>query len=209
MTHHIRLIDSVKTNHKAVAFTFDDGPNPFYTPQVLEIFEKVSGHATFFMIGEQMVKSPEVVNQVIERGHEIGNHTYTHSNLTELNADDCYKEIESTDQLITKLTGQKPKLLRPPFLSFNQEVGHVVERFDYHAISALNTDATDWEQPGVEHIFTKSLAHVDNGSILIFHDGFGDRSQTIEAVRQLVTRLSEQGYELVTVSQLLQFADGE
>jgi peptidoglycan-N-acetylglucosamine deacetylase len=197
------IITEIKTNHKAVAFTFDDGPNPLYTPQVLEIFEAVSGRATFFMIGEHMLKHPELVSRVVEQKHEIGNHTYSHPRLTELSSTESAEEIIRTDEIIKKLTGIKPKAFRPPFIDYNDETVSMVKRLEYKMISAVNFEATDWEMPGVAHIVSKTRSQVRNGSILLFHDGYGDRSQTIEAVRLLATELTSQGYRLLTVNELI------
>jgi len=197
------MITEVSTSQKAVAITFDDGPNPIYTPQVLEIFAKAEGKATFFMIGEQMEKNPELVKEAAEQGHEIGNHTYSHPKLTELTPADCLAEIERTEQMIRELTGKKPVTFRPPYLDYNHETISVVESKGYSMIGALNLEAQDWEQPGVDHILAATKKCVKNGSILIFHDGYGDRSQTIQAVRELVSDLKSQGYQLLTVSELL------
>ncbi|MBV7507783.1 polysaccharide deacetylase family protein [Bacillus sp. sid0103] len=200
------MINEVPTSRKAVAITFDDGPNPTYTPQVLEIFSEAVGKATFFMIGEQMKKYPEVVKQVASLGHEIGNHTFTHPKLSLLSTAECLEEIEQNEKLIEELAGRKPVVFRPPYLDYNQNTVSLIEQKGYPMIGALNLKAQDWEQPGVEHILEKSREGIKNGSILIFHDGYGDRSQTIEAVRKLVSELTSQGYQLVTVSELLKLA---
>ncbi|WP_144554452.1 polysaccharide deacetylase family protein [Bacillus sp. X1(2014)] len=198
------MINEVPTSRKAVAITFDDGPNPIYTPQVLEIFSETVGKATFFMIGEQMKKNPEVVKQVAARGHEIGNHTFTHPKLSQLSNIECLEEIEKNEKLIEELAGRKPVVFRPPYLDYNQDTVSLLKQKGYPIIGALNLAAHDWEQPGVTHILEKSREGIKNGSILIFHDGYGDRSQTIEAVRKLVSELTSQGYQLVTVSELLE-----
>jgi peptidoglycan-N-acetylglucosamine deacetylase len=197
------MINEIQTSKKVVAITFDDGPNPVYTPQVLEIFSKAKGKATFFMIGEQMINHPEVVKQVADQGHEIGNHTFTHPKLSQLSIQDCLKEIEETEELIEKMAGRKPVVFRPPYLDYNQDTISLLQKKRYPMIGAVNLEAQDWEQPGVEHIVRKSGEAVKDGSILIFHDGYGDRSQTIEAVQMLVSELTSQGYQLVTVSELL------
>ncbi len=171
---------------------------------MLAIFKAVSGKATFFMVGEQMAKYPEMVEAVIIAGHEIGNHSYSHPMMTKLSAADCHEEVKRTEQLIVNMTGKLPKLFRPPYLDYNQDTQQIIKKFNYRVIGALNFDATDWEMPGVEHIVTKSYNHTSNGSILLFHDGFGNRSQTIEAVSVLVRRLVSEGYQFVTVSELLQ-----
>jgi peptidoglycan-N-acetylglucosamine deacetylase len=201
-----RLINDVSTSQRVVAITFDDGPNHVYTAQVLDIFREAKGKATFFMIGEQMDKYPEMVKKVVEQGHEIGNHTYTHAKLSQLSPAECVEEIERTEKLLEELVGQKPLVFRPPYLDYNQETILVMKQKDYPMIGALNLEAQDWEMPGVDHILAKSRDCVKNGSILIFHDGYGDRSQTIEAVRTLVSELTSQGYQLVTVSELLKLS---
>ncbi|MGG1397273.1 polysaccharide deacetylase family protein [Bacillus salipaludis] len=197
------LMNEVAVRQKAVAITFDDGPNPIYTPQVLEIFSKAGGKATFFMIGEQIIANPAIVKRVWELGHEIGNHTFTHPKLSELSPGECLEEIERTEKLIEDLTGQKPIVFRPPYLDYSDETVSILEQKGYPMIGALNLEAQDWDMPGAEYILEKTRNCVRNGSILIFHDGYGDRSQTIEAVRTLVSELSSQGYKLVTVSELL------
>ncbi|WP_121609797.1 polysaccharide deacetylase family protein [Mesobacillus foraminis] len=199
-----KIINQVDTKHKAIAITFDDGPNPVYTPQVLDLFREVSGKATFFMIGEQMKKYPDIVSTVSKEGHEIGNHTYTHSKLTTLTPEDCQKEVQLTEQLIRDMTGTRPVTFRPPYLDLDHETSALIHSRSYSIIGALNMEALDWEQPGVDHILSKSRKHAMNGSVLLFHDGFGNRSQTVEAVRMLVAELSSKGYRLVTVSELLE-----
>lgn len=202
MSSENTIINGFSVKEKAIAFTFDDGPNSQYTPEILDIFRKNQGKATFFMIGEQMVKSPEIVKAVHREGHEIGNHTWTHPYLTQLSKEDCLNEILQTEQLITDMIGQKPALLRPPYFDYNEQVADIAKGRNYKVIGAVNAAATDWELPGVEHIVTKTKEAATPGSHLLFHDGFGDRSQTVEAVRQLVTEFKEQGYRLVTVSEL-------
>ncbi|MBY0148295.1 polysaccharide deacetylase family protein [Neobacillus niacini] len=197
------MINEVHTSQRMVAITFDDGPNPLYTPQILEIFSEAKAKATFFMIGEQMKSHPEVVKQVAEGGHEIGNHTFSHPKLSQLSIDDCLAEIEQTEKFAVELAGRKPVVFRPPYFDYNQDTVSLLQQKGYPMIGAVNLEAQDWEQPGVEHILGKSRDVVENGSILIFHDGYGDRSQTIEAVRMLVSELISQDYQLVTVSELL------
>lgn len=203
-----QILNHFPTDQKAVAFTFDDGPNPQYTPQVLDIFRQASGKATFFMLGNPMEKYPEIVQAVHEQGHEIGNHTYSHSFLTKLEEQECLDEILKMQALITETTGSKPAVLRPPYFDCNEKVAALAGSLDYMLIGAVNGGARDWEQPGVQHIIDATLEQVEPGSILLFHDGFGDRSHTIEAVRQLVKTLSGDGYQLVTVSTLKEMSEG-
>ncbi|WP_336773612.1 polysaccharide deacetylase family protein [Paenibacillus sp. MMO-58] len=201
------LIQSVNTSSKAVAFTFDDGPNPVYTPELLEIFAEAGGKATFYMIGEQISAHPEVARLVHEQGHEIGNHSYTHPNMTELSDEEFESELSRTEELINQVTGARAATMRLPYLAGDERVHAMLERDGYPSIGALNMDAKDWDMPGVDHILETTRREVRNGSILIFHDGFGDRSQSVEAVRVLTKELTASGYQLVTVSELLRLAE--
>lgn len=196
-------IHSVPTPKKAVAFTFDDGPDPTFTPELLDIFEAVNGKATFFMVGQQAEKHPELVQKVALAGHEVGNHTHTHPSLPELTDEEQRTELESTSELLKKLIQQEVRVFRAPYLAVNETVFQHAERLGMHSISAVNLDARDWANPGVEHIVVSTLQSMQPGGILLFHDGGGDRSQTVEAVRLLVQDLTEQGYALVTVSELM------
>ncbi|WP_336785268.1 polysaccharide deacetylase family protein [Paenibacillus sp. MMO-177] len=201
------LIQSVNTSIKAVAFTFDDGPNPIYTPELLEIFAEAGGKATFYMIGEQIAAHPEVARLVHEQGHEIGNHSYTHPNMTELSDQEFESELSRTEELIKQVTGTRAATMRLPYLAGDERVHAMLEREGYPSIGALNMDAKDWDMPGVDHILDATRKAVRNGGILIFHDGFGDRSQSVEAVRVLTKELTASGYKLVTVSELLRLAE--
>lgn len=203
----VSLISQVDIPGKAIAFTFDDGPDPLYTPQVLDIFRKRGGRATFFMIGQMMERYPDLVRAVVDAGHEIGNHTWSHPKLTELGAAARVKELEDTDRLIRDMIGRAPTAFRPPYFDFDEDVAALCGRFGYRMFGAVNTDARDWDMPGVEHIVANTRACVASGSVLLFHDGFGDRSQTVEAVRILTAELAAQGYRFVTVSELLQLAE--
>ncbi|CAM4303963.1 MAG: polysaccharide deacetylase family protein [Paenibacillus macerans] len=207
MSSH-EVISRIAVREKAVAFTFDDGPNPEFTPQILDIFREAGAKATFFMIGTQMEKSLGTAQAVHEQGHEIGNHTYTHPAMPEVSPDECRRELAQTEELIVRVTGSKPRVFRPPYFATNAEVAAMAAgEFGYHSIGAVNGAATDWEMPGVRHIVDKTREALTPGSVLLFHDGFDDRSQTVEAVRILVSELTRKGYRLVTVSELLEMSE--
>ncbi|MCM3671124.1 polysaccharide deacetylase family protein [Mesobacillus maritimus] len=201
------MINEVVTSKKVVALTFDDGPNSTFTPQVLEILADADAKATFFMIGEHINKCPEIVKIANEQGHEIGNHTFTHAKMSGLTPEQILVEIEATEAIVSRLIGRNPIVFRPPYLDYNDRVVTILNEKGYVMVGAQNLEAQDWEQPGVEHIVKASIDRVKPGSILIFHDGFGDRSQTIEAVRLLVVELRSEGYQMVTVSELLKLAE--
>ncbi|MCZ8523030.1 MULTISPECIES: polysaccharide deacetylase family protein [Paenibacillus] len=202
MPHSI-LVHEVNTDRKAVAFTFDDGPHPIYTPQLLDIFRAYGGRATFYVIGEHLERYEDTARRCLEEGHELGNHTYTHPYLTRLSQEQCRMELVRTGDRIEALTGRKPATFRPPYLDFDEGAAALTDELGYAVIGAVNMGAEDWRQPGVEHILQATRSAVRPGGILLFHDGYQDREQTVEAVGILVPELLEQGYELVTVSELL------
>ncbi|MFD1955464.1 polysaccharide deacetylase family protein [Paenibacillus thailandensis] len=203
------MISRVKTEKKAVAFTFDDGPNPIYTPQLLQIFGQTGGKATFFMLGSQIEIHPEVARAVHAQGHEIGNHTYSHPHLSRLSGPECLEELVRTEQLIVGITGTRPAVFRPPYMDYNEQTAAIALSLQYRVAGAANVGTMDWEQPGVDFIVDKTKETLRPGNILLFHDGFGDRSQTVEAVRRLVLELTSDGYKLVTVSGLLRLGEPE
>ncbi len=171
------ILHRVSTTAQAVAFTFDDGPNPVYTPQLLDIFQHARGKATFFMIGQQIDANPATAATVHAGGHELGNHTFTHPRLTQLAPAAVRAELVQTDERIQTITGAPARTFRPPFLAVNDTILAFADLLDYRTIGAVNSATRDWEQPGVDHILEKTRAYVGSGSILLFHDGFGDRSQ--------------------------------
>lgn len=203
----LSLVHKVPTQEKAVAFTFDDGPHPLYTEELLDIFHKVNGKATFFMVGEELNKYEDIAARVHKAGHEIGNHTYSHPDLTKLTLDEARSELQRADDTIRKVTGQPVSNFRPPYFGVNDDILRLAEEFGYHSIGAVNGGAKDWEQPGVDFILEHTRPTVDNGSIFLFHDGYGERAQTIEAVRILVEELSAEGYRFLTLSELFELAN--
>ncbi|PLS79977.1 MAG: polysaccharide deacetylase [Chloroflexi bacterium] len=200
------MVHQVPTTARVVAFTFDDGPHPVYTPLLLDIFRDARGNATFFMIGQQIDAHPATAAAVHAAGHEIGNHTWTHPRLTQLTPEAARAELVQTDAQIQRITDAPVRTFRPPFLDVNDAILALAAELGYWSIGAVNLGTRDWEQPGIDHIVEQTRASVSSGSILVFHDGFGDRSQSVAAVRILVTELAAQAYRFVTVSELLALA---
>ncbi|WP_160031519.1 polysaccharide deacetylase family protein [Paenibacillus sp. An7] len=199
----LSIVHKVSTQEKVVAFTFDDGPHPLYTKQVLDIFRDVNGKATFFMIGQEMDAYEEIAREVHAAGHEIANHTFSHPDLTKLKLEEVRTELQQADEKIRHLTGKPVLNFRPPYFSVNEDILALAGEFGYTAIGTVNGGAKDWEQPGVDYILDHTRPTIDHGSILIFHDGYGERAQTIEAVKILVDELHHEGYRFLTVSELL------
>ena len=196
-------IEKVEGAGKKLALTFDDGPDELYTGQILDILQRHNVQATFFMVGEQLDRNPALARAVHEAGHEIGNHTQTHPFLAELDAAAIRSELAQMEDRIVRVTGAKPVTFRPPYFSANDTVFEVVNEFGYKPIGAVNLAARDWDSPGTSHIVDKTLESVCDGGIFIFHDGYGDRTQTVEAIRILVPRLLQEGFELVRADQLI------
>lgn len=203
----VSLVHKVPTREKAIAFTLDDGPHPLYTRQVLELFRKANARATFFMIGQEMDAFGDIAAEVHAAGHEIGNHTFSHPDLTKLTLEEARTELQQADERIRQVTGKPVSIFRPPYFADNDEVLSLAAEFGYTPIGTVNGAAKDWEQPGVDYILEHTRQAVDNGSIFMFHDGYGPREQTIEAVRVLLEELAAEGYRFVTVSELLELAE--
>jgi peptidoglycan-N-acetylglucosamine deacetylase len=183
---------------RRIALTFDDGPS-VYTPQVLAVLDHYGVHATFMEIGEQVGPLAAVSRRVIRDGDAIGDHTWSHPLLTAANA---AGQIRPTQKAIHTATGYRPCLLRPPYGTAPAAVVDIARTLGLLTIQ-WDVDPQDWARPGAGVIAQRVLAAVHPGAIVIMHDGGGDRSQTVAALRMIVPTLLARGYHLVTVPQLL------
>jgi peptidoglycan/xylan/chitin deacetylase (PgdA/CDA1 family) len=192
----------VNTSENLIALTFDDGPHPVYTPELLNILDEFDVKCTFFMIGENMELYPELVMMVNQRGHEIGNHTRTHPDLIEISKDEVYTEMELTHQEIYRQTKQYPRFFRPPYGRYNDNVLEACVKFDYDlSLWSDGLEMFDWELPGVETLVHTLISNVSPGCIILLHDSGGDRSQTIAAVRLALPLLKQKGYRFCRLDQ--------
>ena len=185
-----------------VALTFDDGPNPVFTPQVLHVLEQYGVKATFFCIGERVQTYPGLVQQIQQAGDTIGVHGWDHSDLTKLSPDEIDQQLRSTSMAIQQATGTSPSFFRPPYGSTNNEVVDSASALGLTQV-LWTTNTNDWQRPGVEAIVNAALTNVQGGSIILMHDGGGNRSETVEALPQIITGLQQRGFTFVTVDQLL------
>jgi peptidoglycan/xylan/chitin deacetylase (PgdA/CDA1 family) len=183
---------------KMVALTFDDGPS-IYTPQVLAVLNRYGVHATFFEIGRQVGPLAATSRAVIRDGDVIGDHTWSHPVL---NAQNTAAQIRPTQAAIHNATGFRPCLLRPPYGTAPADVVDIARSLGLLTIQ-WDVDPADWSRPGAAVIAQRVLAAVRPGSIVIMHDGGGDRSESVEALGTIVPTLLGRGYHLVTVPQLL------
>ncbi|HEY1833236.1 MAG TPA: polysaccharide deacetylase family protein [Solirubrobacteraceae bacterium] len=184
-----------------VALTFDDGPGP-YTPQVLDVLERFHVRATFFEIGKMLrYFSASTVREVAD-GDVIGDHTESHPAMAELSAHDQHEELFEQIARVEVLGAPRPDLFRPPYGSFDTTTMHVL--YTMHLLMVLwSIDTQDYLQPGVGTIVKRALEGVGPGSIILMHDGGGDRAQTIAALPTIIRGLRARGLRLVTVPQLL------
>lgn len=198
-----KLIKSVDTGgEKLAALTFDDGPDPRFTPQVLEILKHYDVKATFFVIGQSAVLYPDLIRQEVNAGHEIENHTYTHPYLEKDSGLRVEEEISQTEAVIETLTHRKPAYFRPPRRLFNQKVIDIADLNGYQMIL--------WEI-GIEHHAAKTPADMAQrvidkaslGIIILAHDGRLNRTRTIEALPLVIQGYQDQGYRFVTLAELM------
>ena len=185
---------------KTVALTFDDGPHPKYTEQILELLDKYSVKATFFVIGFNAVQWPSIVQKEIEKGHEVGNHTYYHKHDNAVNKEKLKEDMEMTESLLCGKFGYKTEIFRPPEGFCTDVVKSVASDMDY-SIVLWDVDTRDWENTSAEKIISTVKREVKSGDIILFHDYVVGKSHTLEALEVLIPWLKDQGYTFVTVSE--------
>lgn len=202
-------------NPKLVALTFDDGPDPKWTPQILKELEAAHVPATFFVIGENALGSPGLLKRIVADGDELGNHTYTHPNLANAGASETRLELNATQRLVEAYTGRSMTLFRAPYFGDAEpttadELGPALEAQKAgYTVVGLHVDPNDWQRPGADAIVQQVLDQVRSASstnsmnVVLLHDGGGDRAQTVEALPRIIAALKAQGYSLVTASQLV------
>lgn len=202
------VISYVKTDKKAVALTFDDGPQPNITPQLLNILEHHHARATFFVLGIQAEKYPAIVKETHAKGHEIGNHGYSHQISRYRNLHYAIDDIEKTSRIIAEITGHPPMLLRPPggFLS-DDLVNYTRQKHIKIITWSWEQDSKDWGNNSSRQIASHIIKNLRPGQIIILHDGGSRRNEVLEAVDLLLTEMTRQGYKAVTVSELISLAN--
>ena len=190
------------SNQPEIALTFDDGPSPLYTPQILNILHDNGVHATFFCIGEQVQNSPDLVQQEAAAGHVVANHSWDHPDLTTLTDDQVHAQLADTSNALQSADGQAPVFFRPPYGAINEDVQEQAATLGLQPI-LWNIDTLDWELPGSAAIVQTALDNASNGAVILMHDGGGDRSQTVAALPEIISGLKARGFQLVTINQLV------
>lgn len=186
---------------KLVALTFDDGPS-IYTERYLDILKQYNAKATFFELGDNIKELPDITKKVVESGNQLASHTTSHQQLTTLDAAALQQELTSTFTQLDQVGGIKTTVMRPPYGDFNEKTW--LNSGGLMSVSVLwNQDSEDWRRPGVDKIVSNALNGVTNGSIILMHDGGGPREQDLEALPKIIQQLQQDGYELVTVDELM------
>ncbi len=206
------VITRYGASSKKIALTFDDGPDPQTTAKILDILKEKKVPATFFVIGSEVEKNPALVAREYREGNDIGNHTFTHPNISDISMKWLNMEVAATSRIIESVTGHNSYLFRPPFAEDSEpetpdEVKPIEEINNLGYVTVgMQIDPKDWENPGVQNIVDTAMSqvHVGKGNVVLLHDGGGDRQQTLAALPLLIDKLKSEGYELVTVGTLLQ-----
>lgn len=193
----------VNTIEKVVALTFDDGPNPEGTPAILDLLERYNIKATFFVIGKRVKKYPELTQKIWKSGHQVGNHTWSHSIMIFKSASLIRQEIKKTDKLLRKLGYTEEIFFRPPCGMHLSTGVHQLKKMNKKDI-LFDAIGWDWISPGVDQIVSNVVTAVGPGSIILLHDGVGNQQETVVAAEKIIKQLQEEGYRFVTVAQLLE-----
>ena len=194
---------SVKVNGPYVAMTFDDGPHATLTPKLLDLLAQKKIKATFFVLGENAQRHPEILTRAVAEGHEIGNHSWSHPNLAKLSNEALRSQLQRTDNVIAQAIGAHPKIMRPPYGELTpRQRQWVNSEFGYKVI-LWDVDPLDWKEPGPSIVAQRIIHDTKPGSIMLSHD---IHAQTITAMPETFDALLAKGFKFVTVSELLSLA---
>jgi cellulose synthase/poly-beta-1,6-N-acetylglucosamine synthase-like glycosyltransferase/peptidoglycan/xylan/chitin deacetylase (PgdA/CDA1 family) len=196
---------TARANDKTIALTFDDGPDPVWTPAILDVLQRYHAKATFFLVGSRVAEYPGLVEEIAARGNEIGNHTATHADLRSAGTVRSALELRSTDLAISAASGVSTVLVRPPYSSQPGAVDDAALQVGRHIAGdgqlmvLADRDSADWQRPGVDEIVANGTPQDNRGAIVMMHDSGGDRSQTVQALNRLIPTLQATGWNFDTV----------
>ena len=202
--------DSVDIPDRELVLTFDDGPDPEWTPKVLDVLERYDAHAVFFITGSMASRYPDLVQRMVDEGHEIGLHTFNHPDLSLQSKSRIDWELSQNQLALAGAAGIRTSLFRPPYSSFAREMDNkswpVTEYIGSRGYITVvnNTDSEDWRRPGVEQIIRNAMPKGGKGAVVLMHDSGGDRSQTVAALDRFVSGLQDDGYRFDTLTAALE-----
>ncbi|TQE38080.1 glycosyltransferase [Streptomyces ipomoeae] len=200
---------------KTIALTFDDGPNPTWTPKILDVLEKYDVPATFFVVGSMVSRYPSIVEDMVDQGHEIGIHTFTHVDLSYQSDARITREMTQTQLALAGAAGITTTLFRAPYSSETDAIDNyswpVYQKLGEEGYTSVfvDTDSDDWKKPGVKKIIKWATPEDGEGASVLMHDAGGDRSQTVKALGTYIEKMKAKGYTFTTVSGALQKDDAE
>jgi peptidoglycan/xylan/chitin deacetylase (PgdA/CDA1 family) len=202
-----RTFTGLDRGSKQLALTYDDGPNDPHTLRLLEVLARHNVHATFFLIGRYVQQRPDIARELVKAGHVIGNHTFTHPLLTLKSAHENKTQLTDCDRALTEAVGKHSNLFRPPFGGRRPAVLRMAREIGLEPIM-WNVTGYDWQATSAEYIEHKVTSKVRGGNVILLHDGghiaFGaDRSYTVTATDRLISRYKSEGYEFVTVPEMM------
>lgn len=196
------FIKNGSRDKKVVALTFDDGPHPKETDKVLDVLQKYNIKATFFIAGKHARWYTNPLIRASKEGHEIGNHTFTHPDISNLNSAQIESEILECEKVLVEITGKKPTLFRPPFGSYRkEELEKIAKKNNYKIVLWTTVDARDWQNPPASKIASTIIDNAKNGDIILLHDYATEN--TVEALDILIPQMQSKGFKFVTVSELI------
>jgi peptidoglycan/xylan/chitin deacetylase (PgdA/CDA1 family) len=202
LNYHLKSLNhNYKISENSISITFDDGPNPNFTPKVLSLLNGYNAKATFFLIGKNAEKHPEIVRQIIEKGHSIGNHSYSHSkNFGFFSTENVASELKQTDSILKEITGRQLKMFRPPFGVTNPNIKKALKTTNHHSIgwSKRSLDTTNLSE---EKILKRITSNLKRGDIILLHDS---SAKTIAVLEQLLLFLQSHKTQSVPVDRLLE-----
>lgn len=192
----------VNENGPVIALTFDDGPYPKVTGHILDVLEKNGVCATFFVLGSRIEGREDVLTRMEELGCEIGNHSFSHADLTRLSKADCQRELNDTDAEIRRVTGHEASVVRPPYGYYNKDVRSAAGR----PLILWTVDTNDWRGKAPGEIADYVIQQAKEGSVILMHD---QQTQTADAMEMIIPTLIDEGFRFVTVSELIRLTGGQ
>jgi cellulose synthase/poly-beta-1,6-N-acetylglucosamine synthase-like glycosyltransferase/peptidoglycan/xylan/chitin deacetylase (PgdA/CDA1 family) len=209
---HSGGVDAVRMPDRTVVLTFDDGPDPTWTPLVLDVLGRHRVPGTFFVLGSEVLQHPDIVRRQVAEGHELGNHTFTHPDLTTMTSWQQRWQLNQTQLALVGVTGRTTTIMRPPYSFSNVSLDDVSwqlvrEAHDDGYVTVLaDLDSRDWERPGADAIVRNSIPRDGRGAVVLLHDAGGDRAQTVAALDRLIPALKAKGYRFTTLHDALGMA---
>nr|WP_240948488.1 polysaccharide deacetylase family protein [Bacillus sp. RO1] len=204
-----------KSDKKEVVLSFDDGPDPAYTADILDILDKYDVKGTFFIVGENAMMHPQLVKRMFDEGHEIGNHTFTHPDVTSITPSRLRMELNATQRLFQGITGHSMTLFRPPYIadtvlgSRNEQLPIMMAQDMGYTMVGESLDSGDWNKTSKMDLVNQTLKQLKEGNVILLHDAGGDRAITVEALPTLIEELKNRGYTFTTIGGLIGKSDSE